>query len=431
MKKKSFAFAGVMLSALAMVVGTACSGDSGESQQIVIDGGYDTAEIKVTIWAADAVCQTFANQAKAYCDSSELDIGFRVMSVGEGDAASNMITDVEAGADIFCFAQDQMARLVQAGALSAVNDTYVETLKANNDATSVVAATVGNSMYAFPLTSDNGYFMYYDKSVFPDVDGEVNPKLENMTTVISTLKEAGNKKFYFELSSAWYNAAYFFGAGCKSEWTTNEDGDFVKYDDNYNSEAGRYALMSTYELTREANVYVASSDGASAFGSGAGVCVSGTWDVADVKAALGDNFGATDLPSVTDARGETYHLGSFSGCKLVGVKPQTDAVKAAACQALANYLTNEACQLERYNNHGWGPSNKNAQQDEAVLADVALSALNQQNQYATPQGQYPGDWWTLTGSLPASYRDGGTHDIAAATALMRSYETTIDSYTTV
>ena len=39
---------------------------------------------------------------------------------------------------------------------------------AENDAGSVAAATLGDVMYAYPLTSDNGYFLYYDKSVVTD-----------------------------------------------------------------------------------------------------------------------------------------------------------------------------------------------------------------------------------------------------------------------
>ena len=41
-----------------------------------------------------------------------------VEAVSEADAGTNMITDVEAGGDLYCFAQDQFARLVQAGALA-------------------------------------------------------------------------------------------------------------------------------------------------------------------------------------------------------------------------------------------------------------------------------------------------------------------------
>ncbi|MBQ8031543.1 MAG: extracellular solute-binding protein, partial [Butyrivibrio sp.] len=93
---------------------------------------------------------------------------FTVEAVGEGDAAGNMITDVEAGADIYAFAQDQIARLVTAGALEVVEDSNAEVVKSENDAGAVAAATVGGTLYAYPLTSDNGYFLYYDKSVVTD-----------------------------------------------------------------------------------------------------------------------------------------------------------------------------------------------------------------------------------------------------------------------
>ena len=64
-----------------------------------------------------------------------------VEAVGEGDAAGNMITDVEAGADIFVFAQDQIARLVSAGALIDVAPENAEIVESENDAGAVGAAT--------------------------------------------------------------------------------------------------------------------------------------------------------------------------------------------------------------------------------------------------------------------------------------------------
>ena len=54
-----------------------------------------------------------------------------------------MLTDVEAGADIYGFAQDQIARLVAAGALQTWSGTgYDEWITANNDAGAAGAATV-------------------------------------------------------------------------------------------------------------------------------------------------------------------------------------------------------------------------------------------------------------------------------------------------
>ena len=144
----------------------------------------------------------------------------------------------------------------------------------------------------------------------------------------------------------------------------------------------------------DSDFYLSSSDGAG-FDSGCAVVVTGTWAYDTIHGILGDNLGAAALPSF-EVDGQSYHMGSFSGCKLLGVKPQTDAVKAAALHKLAQYLTGEQGQLERFNFTGsWGPSNLVAQGNEAVQANVALAALQAQNAYAQVQGQIHGAWWDI------------------------------------
>ena len=89
---------------------------------------YGTGEIKV--WVAENV-QTFTqDQIKAFQDANPQYAGYTVTvePVGEGDASSNMITDVEGGADIYGFAQDQLARLVSAGALMPITGDYALSL---------------------------------------------------------------------------------------------------------------------------------------------------------------------------------------------------------------------------------------------------------------------------------------------------------------
>ena len=122
------------------------------------------------IWVPEATVEFTKAQVAAFMEANPEYAGYEVSvePVGEGDAASNMLTDVEAGADIFNFAQDQLARLVSAGALIELSDENAAIVAAENDAGSVAAATMGGTVYAYPLTSDNGYFMYYDKSVVSD-----------------------------------------------------------------------------------------------------------------------------------------------------------------------------------------------------------------------------------------------------------------------
>ena len=68
--------------------------------------GFD-GEIK--IWVAEATVEFTKAQVEAFKAANPEYAGMTVVvePVGEGDAASNMLTDVEAGADIFGFAQDQ------------------------------------------------------------------------------------------------------------------------------------------------------------------------------------------------------------------------------------------------------------------------------------------------------------------------------------
>ena len=194
-------------------------------------------------------------------------------------------------------------------------------------------------------------------------------------------------------------------------------------------------MKALYELVgTNKDLVIDSASSSEAFGKDAsgkivaGVCISGTWDAADVKVALGSNLGAVKLPQVTVGE-ESFELASFKGCKLMGVKPQKDSTKAAYAQNLAKYLTSEAKQLERYKTLGWGPSNLVAQQDSEVKADPILKALYEQNAKETTviQGQYPGDWWTTAGNLAESLAatDGSESKIKA---LLKGYEATISSY---
>jgi len=345
-------------------------------------------DYEITVWVAENIVDLTKQQIEDFNNTNEDGIKFiaTVEPVGEGDAATQMITDVEAGGDIFCFAQDQFARLVQAGALAKLGAKASEMVTANNDAGTVAAATSGDTLYAYPLTSDNGYFMYYDKSIIPDED------VDSMEKLIADC-EGAQKYFAFEVqTSAWYLASFFFATGCKSEWTTDDSGAFISVDDTFNSPAGLIAVKGMKKLVD--SPFHLSAGGADQFNQNAAILVSGTWDFEAVKGILGDNMGVTDLPSF-EVDGTEYHLGSFNGCKLMGVKPQVDAVKAAALHKLAQYLTGEKAQMERFEAKAWGPSNLADQASEAVQANPGLAALIAQAPYSVPQGQIHGSWWDI------------------------------------
>ena len=239
--------------------------------------------------------------------------------------------------------------------------------------------------------------------------------------------EGANKYFAMELqSSAWYLAGFFFATGCVSEWTLDDTGMATALKDTFDSPEGMIAAKGMKKLL-DSPMYLSSSDGAG-FDSGCAIVVTGTWAYSTIEGILGDNLGAADLPSF-EVDGKEYHMGSFNGCKLMGVKPQTDAVKSAALHKLAQYLTGEAAQMERFDAVAWGPANLVDQGNEAVQSNVALAALFQQNQYSVPQGQIHGSWWDIAKVIGTDVKNAT--DEAGLQAALDNYKAAISALFTM
>jgi arabinogalactan oligomer/maltooligosaccharide transport system substrate-binding protein len=347
---------------------------------------YDGKEVKV--WVAENVVDFTNEQIALFKEQypQYANVNFTVEAVGEGDAAGNMITDVTAGADIFGFAQDQLTRLVSAGALEEVNPDYVATVEAENAAGVVAAGKVGDTLYAYPMTADNGYFLYYDKSVITDPS-----TLEG----ILEQAEAAGKSVYIDMTG-WYQTAFFFGTGCTLTYDTDDAGNFTACNVDYASDKGLVALKEMIE-TAASSAYVPGSSAGDAVNYAA--IVDGTWDAGVVQETLGDNYACAKLPTFTGSDGNTYQMSGFNGCKLLGVKPQEDADKLQICDDLALFLTSEAVQIARFEAVQWGPSNLNAQATDAVQSNEALAALSEQFAFTIPQGQYAGDYWSRAEAL--------------------------------
>ena len=410
--KKIVSIALVLAMALCMFAG--CKQNNGTTagqQNADLAGTYE-----ITMWVSETegVADLFKTQIERF--NKENTYGITIIAsiegVSEANAGSQVLNDVASAPDIYCFAQDQLARLVQAAALAPLGDAAANTIKANNDAGSVAAGTVAGVLYAYPMTSDNGYYMYYDKSIISEEEAE---SLESLIAAC----EANNKLFRYALENAWYTASFFFATGCVSNWTMNEAGEFTSVDDTFNSAAGLAAMKGMQKLA-QSSCYDSNAD----IFTDAGVIITGIWNANAAAEHFGDNLGVTDLPSFT-VDGTSYHLGSYTGNKLMGVKPQTDAKKGAVLSLLAQYLTNEQCQLERYDLVQWGPSNKAAQASEKVQSNASLAALAKQNEHGQPQGQIHGAWWDIAKLLGADAK-AATSDADLQTAL-NGYDAAIEA----
>lgn len=388
--------------------------------------GGNSFDIKV--WVGESVVDLTKTQIDAYnkLETTKYKFNATVDAVSESKAGSTVIEDVDQAADIYCFAQDQLARLVEATGVAQLGTKAAEFVETNNDAGSVAASKVGEKTYAYPISSDNGYFMFYDKRVITD-----ESHLQSLDMLLADCQAAG-KNFSFECEeNAWYTASFFFADGidCESTWTTNADGTFAKATDTFNSDNGVIALKGLRKLLKNSRfISSAANDFTVAEGeTSSAVVVSGTWISEAVQNTLGENMGVAPLPKFT-VGDKSYQLGSFAGYKLMGVKPQKDAVKAAELHKLAQYLSGEKCQKERFEAVQWGPSNKVDQNLDAVKANKPLAALAKQSAYAVPQGQYPDLWWDIAGTLGPSVKALG--DNAADTeykAILEDYQRSINA----
>lgn len=251
------------------------SADNNAAENQTVDFG--SGQIK--IWVPDAITDVTDTLCKSFFEAHPEMNGYTVAiePMGEGEAAGNVITDVEAAPDLYAFAQDQMARLVTAGALTTITGDYATFVQESNDSGAAAAAKVGSEVYAFPLTSDNGYFLYYDKSVITDPS--------SLDQIIADCEAAG-KNFYFDTGS-WYQTAFFFATGCELSFETDEKGNFTSIKNTYASENGLKALKAIRTMS-ESKCYQDGSNVGNAVNWAA--IVDGTWDSSSAKEVLGDKI---------------------------------------------------------------------------------------------------------------------------------------------
>lgn len=358
-----------------------------------LDGTYD-----ITVWVSEmaGVKELTEQQIKDFMEENPgIVINATIEGVTELDSATQMITSVEDGADLFCFAQDQLARLVQAGALTKLGTKAAAEVTELNDSGAVAAATVGSDMWCYPMTSDNGYFLYYDKSVFTEDD------LKTLDGILAAANAAG-KKVHMDVSNGWYLASFFLGNGCT---LTIEDGKQVIDFNNANGLAAAEAIRAFCNDP----AFVTGDDSVLAGGIGDAIAcgVSGTWVASAIQEKLGDNYGCCKLPTFT-CDGKQVQMGSFLGCKIYGVNSQT--AYPVDSMELAEYLTSEKAQIERYNVLNYGPSNVNALADDTIASNLALQALNAQSEFAVSQ-MVLGGFWTPAEAFGAELEAHSTGDL--------------------
>ena len=374
------------------------SGSTDASAEKVVDANTvdpelfgDEDNISLKVWAPSQALELVKKQVEdfkaAYPTKTFTNI--EVSAMAEAESGTQVLNDASAAADVFGFASDHLNKLVDAKVLSEV--AFVNTVSEMNAPETVEAGKIKGTLYAYPETNDNGYYLVYDKTV---VSEDKAGKLED---ILAACKDAG-KKFIFDCGNGYYACTYAFTAGVKIDGL-EEDGvtqKFVQYDEN---EAVK-TLQAFSRLMHEYKGTFTSLDVAqiaSGFSTGTlGAGVDGSWNTNADQKALGDNFGAAKLPTI-NVDGTDKQLVSLFGYKYIGVNAASKF--PASAQILAYYLHGEKCQEQRAEELGWGPSNKNVQGKPVITDNPIQQAIKQQSENACVQVNIAPTFWNPMGNL--------------------------------
>ncbi len=363
--------------------------------------------LELTVWGSAAQQETLKQMVAKFEEANpETKYNIKVGICEEDMAVSNIAPDPSAAADVFCYSNDQLVPLLRVGALAKLGGIFLDNVKTENSEESVASGSIAygtadEKVYGYPYASDNGYFMFYDKSVITD---EQVGSLESIISVCETK----NKKIAWAVDVPWYTAGWFFAFGC--DYSVEYD-----YNDNYkeknieislNNEGGINACKAMSKLTSSKAFSGKSTDNEKIITGfttkSTAVAVSGTWNAPQIKKILGENYGVCKLPTV-NVNGQDVQLSSFKGYKLFGVNPHSGD-KIVEAHKLAAFLSSEAMQAERFEKHMVGPTNNAAA--NAVKDDVTFAALNAQKQFAKEQTSVPSSFWEPLKGVGLNIIDG-------------------------
>lgn len=354
-----------------LVAMTGCNSDKYIANQEPIE------TVKLKVWGnkeEQALLQNMVDEFKEhYIDEAIIDIEIGINE--EGEAKSNIFNDITNVADVFSFPDDQLLELASVGIIESID--IAKEVQSEYIQGSIEAATIDDKLYAYPMTADNGYFMFYNKKYLSEQDVM---QLDTMLEVASKL----NKKVTMDWASGWYVYAFFGNTGLtlglKEDGITN----FCNWNQSSGDISGVDIGKSMLDISRHKGFMSTGDKGLIEGAKNDEVIagVSGVWSSHELQEIWGDDFAAVKLPTYT-CKGQQIQLASFAGYKLVGVNAYSKHKKWA--QRLAEWITNAKSQELRFMERGIGPSNIHIAQTDKVKNSPAIQALISQSEHASLQ----------------------------------------------
>lgn len=391
MKKKVIA----MVMAAAVIATMAGCGSKENS-------GSGSSDVALKVWCAQNQVDTgiMEEQQKAFAAAHpEWNITWTTEIVGDDKCKDELLKDVDAGADVFMFASDQLLEMVDAGAIAQLGGE-AEKLVQDTIADSVKPTVMsGDEVYAIPYTH-NTFFMFYDKTIMDEDD------ITSLEKIMAKDTADNVYNFYFESAGGWKLGAYYYGAGLS---VFGPNGDDLAAGCDWNSEKG--VAVTNYLIDLINNPKCAYDGEISVTELIAdhrlGVWFDGSWNYDTYEKILGEDMGLAVIPTF-NPDGNDYQMKGFYSSKAIGVNAHSKNMAAAV--AFATYLGNEENQILRFEKSAQIPANLNASKMDAVanhsLASVLVKEANEASVTQPTNTTFSSRYWTYAGAIPTEIRSG-------------------------
>ncbi|MCH5154538.1 MAG: extracellular solute-binding protein [Clostridiales bacterium] len=355
------------------------------------------AACTISVWAPAEIIPTFEAMMETFKSAdyhegkyADVTVNFEAKEEGKVQDALGTDASVAASADLFFFPSDHTGNMIRNNWLlplrGATGSYYSAAVMQRDDKGCTDVVNQNGYAYAFPATNDNGYYLVYNKSDLTEDEAD------NLDTILAKAEEK-EKKFVWDYGSGYYLPTFFFGTGVELDMR----GPKSKFD-SFNSPEAELGAKAMIKYINNSNIIKSTGNGSSVKGIMDGEVIAGfcgTWE-APTEEQRNAGVGLKKLPMFTvnaDNSGTKYQMGGFYGGKYCGINSNTK--NAAVAMAVANYLTNSAAQLKRFEVQQTGPSNKTIAAREDVQNNPSLKAyLAQATAGGVAQGDIMGSYWS-------------------------------------
>ena len=236
-------------------------------------------------------------------------------------------TDGDAVTDIFMLSDAELSGFINAGKLLEITRNK-DILMSINSEGSVEAVSYGGELYAYPMSVDGTYVMYYDKRIISGAD--------TLDAVCEQAVAAG-KRVMMDIADGRYLASFFFAADGGLYIDENGKGRC-----SFNDEFGLAAAETLKKFASTALMQEKTDALVREIGETAAAGVAEADIAEQIMEKLGENFGVIKLPTCTIGD-KQRQMGSFASYSLIGINSQTE--QPVESMKLAQWISNEENQV--------------------------------------------------------------------------------------